>query len=86
LYWSIIPSLSRGGFGWGWVLAAANPKIYPSAISANFELLVPSPSRRRLGWGWVDFGNLLKSHHLPHPHPDPPLEREGEKHSSFCLS
>jgi len=29
LHWSKIPSLSRGGLGWGWVLAAANPKIYP---------------------------------------------------------
>jgi len=29
LHWPKIPSLSRGGLGWGWVLAAANPKIYP---------------------------------------------------------
>jgi len=29
LHWSKIPSLSRGGLGWGWVLAEANPKTFP---------------------------------------------------------
>jgi len=32
LHWPEIPSLSRGGLGWRWVLTAANPKIYPISL------------------------------------------------------
>src|SRR3989338_532529 len=45
-----------------------------STASEKREEFVPSPSRGRPGWGWV----LLP--HLPHPHPNPPLEREGVCH------
>jgi very-short-patch-repair endonuclease len=34
---------------------------------------------------WMTIQEQLPEH-LPHPHPDPPLEREGEIQERFCLS